>query len=61
LEIDVGFGGDFSGDDNEAGGGKGFAGHAAGGVFGEAGVEDGVGNLVRDFIGMAFGYGFGGK
>ena len=61
LEIDVGFGGDFSGDDDEAGGGKGFAGDAAGGIFGEAGVEDGVGNLVGDLIGMAFGHGFRGE
>src|SRR5208282_2491906 len=58
LEIDVGFGGYFSGDDDQSGGGEGFAGDAAGGVFGEAGVEDGVGNLVGDFIGMAFGHGF---
>ena len=61
LEIDVGLGGDFAGDDDQAGGGQGFAGYAAGGVFGQAGVEDGVGNLVGDFVGMAFGYGFGGK
>jgi len=61
LEIDVGFGGDFSGDDDEAGGGEGFAGDAAGGVFGQAGVEDSVGNLVGDLIGMAFGDGFGSK
>ena len=30
LEIDIGFGSDFSGDDYEAGGGEGFAGYAAG-------------------------------
>ncbi len=59
LEIDVGLGGDFSGDDDQAGGGEGFAGDAADGIVGEAGVEDGVGNLVGDLIGMAFGYGFG--
>jgi hypothetical protein len=61
LKIYVGFGGDFSGDDYEAGGGEGFAGYAAEGVFGETGVEDGVGNLVGNLIGMAFGYGFGGE
>ena len=59
LEIDIGFGGDFSGDDDQAGGGESFAGDAAGGVFGEAGVEDGVRNLVGDLIGMAFGDGLG--
>src|SRR6202043_1238199 len=47
--------------DYEAGGGEGLAGYAAGGIFGEAGVEDGVGNLVCDLVGMAFGYGFGSK
>src|ERR1039457_5250773 len=61
LKIDVGFGGDFSGGDDEAGGGEGFAGDAAGGIFGEAGVENGVGNLVGDLIGMAFGHGFRGE
>ena len=61
LKIDVGFGGDFSGDDDQAGGSKGFAGYAARGVFGQAGVEDGVGNLIGDLIGMAFGYGFRGE
>src|SRR5215467_5871168 len=49
LKINVGFGGDFSGDDCEAGGHKGFAGYAAGGVLGQASVEDRVGNLVGDF------------
>jgi len=33
LEIDVGLGGDFSGDDDEAGGGEGFAGDPAGGIW----------------------------
>ncbi len=55
LEIDVGLGGDFTGDDDQAGGGESFAGDAAGGVFGQAGVKDSVGNLVGDLIGMAFG------
>ena len=61
LKIDVGFGGDFSGDDDQASGGKSLAGDAAEGIFGEAGVENGVGNLVGDFIGMAFGDRFGCK
>ena len=38
---------------------KSFAGDAAGGIVSEAGVEDGVGNLVGDLIGMAFRHGFG--
>ena len=61
LEIHVSLGGDFAGDDDQAGGGQGFAGHAAERVFGQAGIEDGVGNLVGDLVGMAFGYGFGRK
>ncbi len=54
LEIDISLGGDFSGDDDEAGGGECFAGDAAIGVLFEAGVEDGVGNLVGNFVGMPF-------
>ncbi len=57
LKVDVGFGGDFAGDDDQAGGGQGFAGDATGGVFGQTGVQNGVRNLVGDLIGMAFGDG----
>src|SRR5215470_3040044 len=38
LEVHVGFGRDFSGDDHEAGCGQGLASDAAEGVFGQAGV-----------------------
>ena len=55
LEIDIGLGGDFAGDDHEAGGGQGFGGHAAVGVLLEAGVEDGVGDLVGNLVGMTLG------
>src|SRR6202008_2902538 len=48
LEIDISFGGDFSGDDDQPGGGKSLAGDAAGGIFGQAGVEDRIGKLVGD-------------
>jgi hypothetical protein len=61
LEVDVSLGGNFAGDNDEAGAGKGFAGDAAHGVFAEAGVENGVGNLVGDFVGMAFGNRLRGK
>ena len=61
LEIHVSLGGDFAGDDDQAGGGQGFAGHAAGRIFGQAGIEDSVRNLVGDLVGMAFGHGFGRK
>ena len=61
LEVDVGLGGDFAGDDDEAGRGQGFGGHAAVGILLEAGVQDGVGNLVGNLVGMTFGDGLRGK
>ena len=57
LEIDVGLGRDFAGDDDQAGGGQRLAGDAAVGILVEAGVQDGVGNLVGDLVGMTFGDG----
>jgi hypothetical protein len=59
--VDVRLGGDFAGDDDEAGGHQRLAGDAAFGVFGQDGVEDGVGNLVGDLVGMAFGNRFRSK
>ena len=61
LEIHIGFGGNFAGDDHQAGGGQRLRGHAAVGILLQAGVQNGVGNLVGNFIGMAFGYRFGSK
>ena len=61
LELDVRLGGDFSGDDDQSGGGQGFASHAAGRIFRQAGVEDGVRNLVGNFIGMALSHRLGRK
>ena len=61
LKIHVGFGGDFSGDHDQARGGQSFAGDAAHIVLGQAGIENGIGNLVGNLIGMAFGYRFGRK
>jgi hypothetical protein len=61
LKVDVGFGGDFAGDDDQAGAGQGFAGDAAGRIFTKAGVENGIGNLVGDLVRMSFGYGLRGK
>jgi len=53
LKIDIGLGGDFAGDDDQSGGGQSLAGNAAGGIFDQAGVKDGIGNLIGNFIGMA--------
>src|SRR5208337_131932 len=61
LEVHVSFGGNFAGDDDQAGAGQGFTGDAAGGVFTQAGVENGIGNLVGDLVGMSFGNRFRGK
>ncbi len=54
LEVDVSLGGDFAGDDDQAGRGEGFGGDAAVGVLLQAGVQNGVRDLVGDFVGMAF-------
>ena len=61
LEIDVRLGGDFAGNHDEARVHERLAGHAALRVLREAGVEDGIGNLVGDLVGVALGHGFGGK
>ena len=55
LEIDVGLGGDFAGNDHQAGGGQRLGGDAAVGILLQAGVQNGVGDLVGNLVGMAFG------
>ncbi len=52
-------GGDLPGDHRQAGGHQRFAGHAAHGVLGQHGVQDGVGDLVGDLVRMTFGDRFG--
>src|SRR5207247_590664 len=54
-----GVGGDLAGDDDEVGGDERFAGDAAGGVGGEAVVQDRVGDLVGHLVGVAHRHGFG--
>src|SRR5208282_84500 len=61
LKVHVSFGGDLAGDYDEAGAGQGFASDAAGGVFPQAGVENGIGNLVGDLVRMSFGNGLRSK
>ena len=61
LEIDVRLGGDFAGNHDEARVHERFAGHAALRVLCEAGVEDGIGNLVGHLVRMALGHGFRSK
>ena len=48
----------FPADDHQTGGHEGFTGDAGILVPAQAGVEDGVGNLVGHFVRMAFGNGF---
>ena len=52
--VDVGRGGDFTRDHDEAGRHQRFAGNTGFRVFGQDGVEDGIRDLIRNFIGMAF-------
>ena len=55
LDIDVCVvGGDFASDDYESGADEGLAGNAGVGVLAEEVIEDGVGNLIRDLVGMPF-------
>ena len=60
-EVELGSRGDFPGDHNEAGLGQGLAGHPAGLVLAYAGVENRVGHLVAQLVGMAFGNTLGGE
>ena len=61
LEIDVAVGGNLAHDVDEAGGCAGLAGHAGIGVVSQNLVEDGVGDLVADLVGMALGDGLRSK
>ena len=60
-DADVGVGGDFAGDDDQAGAAEGFAGDAAEWVIGDHRVEDRVGDLVGHFVGVTHGDRFGGE
>ena len=59
--VDVGLGGDFTGQQHQTGGAQGFGSHARLGVLGQQGVQDGVGDLVGDLVGVTFGDGLGGE
>jgi hypothetical protein len=60
-QVGVGLGRDLPGDEREPGGHQRLAGHPAVGVFGQQDVEDGVGNLVRDLVGVPLGDGLRGE
>ena len=61
LNIDGSMGRDFSCDNSDAGFNQAFTGNLAPRVLQENSIQNGVGYLVRHFIGMPFGNGFGGK
>lgn len=61
FQVDPGGGGDFAGDDGDAGLDQGFAGYAGVFVLGDDGIKDGVRNLVGDLVRMPFGHGLGGE
>ena len=61
LEIDIAVGGDLAHDVDHAGRGAGLAGHAGLGVVGQDLVEDGIGDLIADLVGMSLGHGLGSK
>ena len=61
LKVHISFGGDFACDDYEARRKQGFTSDAAGWILGQACVEDGIRNLVGDFVRMPLGYRFGRK
>ena len=54
VEVDKGAGGDLAENHDKAGLGGGFACHAAAGVLLEAGIQDGVADLVAEFVGVPF-------
>lgn len=61
LVVEVGFCGDFAENKDQTGLGGGLAGNFGEGVFFQAGVEDGIGDLVADLVGVALTDGFGGE
>ena len=61
FDVDPGRGGHFAGYHHHAGLDQGFAGDARLGVLLQDGVQHRIGDLVGDFIGMAFGDRLGSK
>ena len=57
LDIDVGARTHFARDDNQTGGTERFAGYFGVGVVTKEFVENGIGNLIRNFVGVSFGHG----
>ena len=60
-DVHIAAGGDLAHHVDQSGAGRGLAGHAAVGVLLQNGVQDGVGDLVADLVGVALRDGFGGE
>ena len=58
LHIHLGVGGHFAHHHHHAGGGAGLTGHVGAGVLGQDRVQNAVGHLVAQLVGMAFGDAF---
>jgi hypothetical protein len=56
LEVDISLGGDLAGNDDQAGASERFAGNAAVGVLGQAGIENGIRDLVGNLVGVTLGH-----
>jgi hypothetical protein len=50
--------GDFTGNNADTGGDQGFAGYATVRVIRQHGIENSIGNLISDFVRVAFRHGF---
>merc|ERR1719272_517488 len=61
LVVEDSLGGDFTEDHDHAGLGCGFASNTGGRVLLEASIDDGIGDLVTDFVRVSFSDGFGGE
>ena len=61
LDIYVSFGSDLTHNQYKTGGGAGLTSNTAHGILSHQRVQDGIGNLVTDFVRMAFSYGLGSK
>ncbi len=61
LNIHIAMGGHLADDLDQAGGAAGLAGHPAHGVLPENRVQDAVGNLVANLVGVALGHRFAGE
>ena len=59
--VDVGIGGDLTGDDAQPGGEQRLARHTTIRILGEDGVEDRVADLIGHLVGVTLGHAFGGE